>query len=292
MSARRRTLTRAVAAVAAVLSAFVLVPLGSASAVAPNCGKTIYKADGTPWTCTFADDFNGLSLDRTKWVPQVTATSGYGQSGACFMDSTQNISVLLGTLSLTARKTSKPFVCKDGSSSFVTQATSGMVTTYKTFSQAYGRFEFRALFPNTTQQGLQSSLWMWPADYFTYGVLSGEIDVAEWYSRYSDRAIPYLHYTNIDPTAQITNNYCLVKRGAWHTYRLDWTPSTITISYDNQVCLQNTALLPLGLLTPTPFNQPYILAMTQLLGSGDANAVTAKTPFPATTKVDYVHVWS
>lgn len=291
MPARTRALTRFAALTAALLAVALVVPAAPATAATavPNCGKTIYKPDGTPWTCTFADDFNGFSLDRTKWVPQVTATSGYGQSGACFVDSTQNISVLLGTLSLTARKASKPFICKDGSSQFATTVTSGMVTTYKTFAQAFGRFEFRASFPNTSTPGLQSSLWMWPDDLAASG--SGEIDVAEWFSNYSDRVIPYLKYLNVDPTAQVTNNYCLVKRGTMHTYRLDWTPSTITISYDDKVCLQNSSWSLLGLLTVTPFHRPFILAMTQMLGSGN-NAPTSRTPFPATMKVDYVRVWS
>ena len=42
---------------------------------------------------------------------------------------------------------------------------------------------------------------------------------------------------------------------------------------------------------PAPFDQPFIVALTQALGVG-ANAVTAATPLPATTQIDYVRVWS
>ena len=41
-----------------------------------DCGVTILKANGQAWTCTFADDFNGTTLDRTKWTPQEIFGSG------------------------------------------------------------------------------------------------------------------------------------------------------------------------------------------------------------------------
>ncbi len=292
MSARTRVLARASALVGAVLAVCLVVPVGSAQAASgQDCGQTIYKSDGTPWKCTFADDFNGSSLDRTKWVPQLTSTSGYNQGTGCFVDSPRTISQSGGQLQLSTIRENLPFYCASGSSYFGTWYNSGMVTSFTKFAQAYGRFEFRATFPDVGTPGLQSSLWLWPENYFTYGALSGEIDVAEWYSSYSDRVIPYLHYTPLLGDPNMTNNYCMVTRGQPHTYRLDWTPTSITISYDDKVCLRNTNWLPLGLLSPAPFNVPFFLALTQMPGAGD-NAPTWATPQVGTMKVDYVRVWS
>ena len=57
-----------------------------------DCGTSILKANGQAWTCTFADDFDGTTLDRTKWTPQEIFGTG-GNELACYVDSPENISV-------------------------------------------------------------------------------------------------------------------------------------------------------------------------------------------------------
>src|SRR5690606_29563291 len=116
----------------------------------------------TPWTCTFGDDFLGRSLDLAKWTPQLTATSGYTSGGECFTGAAANITQSGGTLKLVARKLWRPVVCASPRGAYATKYTSGMVSTYTKFAQAYGRFEIRAKFPGSRQPGLQSALWMYP----------------------------------------------------------------------------------------------------------------------------------
>ena len=97
----------------------------------------------------------------------------------CFENSPENVSVSGGLLNLTVEQTPAPFVCPS-LPPYPTQYTSGMVTTYKRFNQAYGLFEVRAKISGTTQQGLQTSFWLYPAK-LTYGPWpdSGEVDIAE-----------------------------------------------------------------------------------------------------------------
>jgi beta-glucanase (GH16 family) len=288
---RRRSLL-AIVALAIGLAGSQLTAPAVASTPATPCGPVIYKADGTPWTCTFADDFNGTKLDRSKWLVQTTATSGYDQGGACFLDRSSNVSVSGGHLNLMLRKSSSATTCQSGNSTFATHYSSGMISTYGTFSQTYGRFEFRATFQNTTQPGAQSTLWLYPLTY-SYGPWpnSGEIDVAEWYGTYPDRAVPYLHYAATQPDPDATNNYCYLSIGQPHVFDLDWNTLGLTISYDGNVCIRDTHWLPAGMLTPTPFDKPFFIALTQAPGVG-TNAPTSKTPNPSVLKVDYVHVWS
>ena len=262
----------------------------ASTTTASNCGGTaIAKSGGGSWSCTWDDEFDGSALDTSKWAVQTTAASGFATKPACFVNSPNNVSVANGVLSLTVRKEAKPFVCASPTGNFTTQYTSGEVMSYGKFAQAYGRFEVRAKFPATTVAGLQSSLWLFPYNYAKYGAwpASGEIDIAEEYSRYADRAIPFVHYsTTTDPN--VTNNYCMINNvNAFHSYTVEWTTSTITISYDGKTCITDYA----PTLAPGPFSQPFVVALTQALGVG-GNAFTTSTPLPATTQVDYVRVWS
>lgn len=260
---------------------------------APNCGTTIVKPGGSPWACTFVDNFDGARLDTGKWFVQQTDGSGFQGGGDCFVNSANNVKVANGVLSLTTRKEAQPFTCVSPYGNYTTSYTSGMVSTYTKFAQTYGRFEVRARFPAVKVAGLQSALWLWPANPTKYGSwpASGEIDIAEFYSVNADRAIPYIHYYTASVEASATNNFCMITdTSAFHTYVAEWTPSTITITYDGQTCLTHT-INPLAPLTGSaPFDQPFIVALTQALGVG-GNSLTGETLLPATTQVDWVRVW-
>ena len=260
----------------------------------PACGDAVAKPGGGRWTCTFADDFSGASLDGGKWVPVKTAVNGFRNGPECYVDSQDNVSVANGVLTLTARREAKPFTCASPFGSFTTEYTGGYVTTWRRFSQAFGRFEFRARFPDTKVVGVHSALWLWPDDAKRYGEspASGEIDVAEFYSAYPDRAVPYVHYVGdkLDPNA--TSTTCMIARPEdFHTYVLVWTPQTLTIEYDGNVCLVDD-WQPTTMAKPAPFDQPFYLNLTQALGNGANTFDAATTPVPATMQVDYVRVWS
>jgi beta-glucanase (GH16 family) len=261
----------------------------------PDCGGvTIPKAGGGDWACTFDEEFDGTTLNQANWAIQTTAASGFSAGPACFTGRARNVSVRHGMLSLTARKEAAPFWCAEPNGGFSTRYTSGEVLTYGRFSQAYGRFEVSARFPATTITGLQESLWLWPDDPTRYGAwpASGEIDIAEVYSLYADRAVPTIHYAPLVFDANTTNYFCLINDiSQFHRYAVEWTPSTITISYDGQTCLSDSWNPMWPLSKPQPFDQPFMVALTQALGVGVNAFDPATTPLPATTQVDYVRVW-
>jgi beta-glucanase (GH16 family) len=199
-----------------------------------------------------------------------------------------------GLLHLRALKELAPFTCDSPYGDYATSYTSGGVTTWGKFSQAYGRFEFRVKFPDTKIAGLQSSLWLYPVAH-TYGGWpnSGEIDIAEAYTSHPDRAIPYVHYdTAIADDPSVTAWFCNLDLSTFHTYVGVWTPTSITISYDGNVCMEHTWNAA-TLTGAQPFDQPFAVILTQVLGGGTTNAFNPDTtPLPATTDVDWVRVWS
>jgi beta-glucanase (GH16 family) len=179
----------------------------------------------------------------------------------------------------------------------MTQYTGGNVASKGLFSQAYGRFEIRASFPATTVPGLHSALWMWPLKQ-AYGTnwRSGEIDIAEYRTFHPSHPVPTIHYWSDEPDPDATSWNCAVYRpDLMHLYVLEWTPRTLTIKYDGRTCIVDNWLPSAPLTKPAPFNRPFFMILTQSLGMGlpSGNLFEAlKTPLPATTRVDWVKVWS
>jgi len=259
----------------------------------PSCGSTIYKSSHVAWQCTFADEFNGTALDTSKWSVLTTANSGFvtgpPSSVACYLNSPNNVSESGGYLDLTARKEATTFNC----SGITTQYTSGEVISYGKFSQTYGRFEVRAKLPQAVVAGLQEDFWLWPVDSSRYGAepASGEIDFAELYSQYPNLDVPYIHYVSASADPNVTAYNCTIDPTQFNTFALEWTTTSLTVLYNGQTCLSDVINPAAPLVAPQPFDQPFFLALTQALGIGTNSFDPATTPLPATTLIDYVHVW-
>jgi beta-glucanase (GH16 family) len=262
--------------------------LAAADTTAPNCqGTTPLGLTGT-WNCTFDDEFTGTTLNSAYWSAQLSSNSGLiaGNNG-CYVNSPNTISVSGGYLNLTARKVT-PFICHAAGYSFITSYESGMVSTYGKYDQTYGAFEVNAKLPATAVKGLQETFWLYPQT-LTYGPWpnSGEIDFAEFYSYLNGYDIPYIHYSNSANDPNVTAYNCIFNQNSYNTFGVNWTPTSITVLYNGQVCLTDT---------PTtgsePFNEPFMIALTQALGMGSSNGFQAGvTPLPATTSIDWVRAW-
>lgn len=285
----------------------------SKQTVAPlSCGtEQLVKSDGSNWVCSFKDEFDGAVIDRTKWLPQVTATSGFtmglSPGRACYLDDQDNISVANGYLNLTVRKEDKPFTCAPNTPvAFTTDYSSGQVSTYKLFSQQYGRFEVKAKLPPSRIKGLQETLWLWPNDPRKYGThpASGELDFGEFYSSFPDYNVPYMHYTydgfdtatdrNIVTlqSPKYNRNYanCALKPNDFNTFTATWLPGYIQYDVNGKPCVVNKYDSTTG--NPAPFDQPFFPILTQGLGVG-GNALDPNNPpeLPATLQIDYIRIW-
>ncbi len=274
------------------------VSTASASGPAPsnaNCQNTAPLGMPGTWACSFDDEFNGTSLDTTKWTPQLTANSGYTTGTAsgwpCYVDNPSTISESGGYLDLSVVQEAAPVSCADG---YSTPFEAGMVSTYGKFDQTYGAFEVNAELPPSVAKGLQETFWLYPQT-LTDGAWphSGEIDFAEFYSQYPTLDVPYIHYTEAasgDPN--VTAYDCTINQGAFNTYGIDWQPGTLTIYLNGNVCLVDHPNPAAPLTSPEPFNDPFFLALTAALGSGTDAYVPGTTQLPATTLVDWVRDWT
>jgi beta-glucanase (GH16 family) len=252
------------------------------------CGTRPRKSSRTYWTCTLAEDFDGTDLDRSVWRPQTGFPSGSDTGRPCYVDDPSVIAVRDGALHLSVREVPEPPDCP-GLKQQPTAHIAGMVSTYRLFSQQYGRFEARIKNTAAGTPGLQEAFWLWPDDRYNTAIwpAAGEIDISETYSQYPHLAVPFLHYTATDnggPVPGLNTAWdCLAERGVFNTYTLEWTASRLTILVNGQTCLVNRSADP-------AFQKPYIVALTQMLGTA-ANAYDGRAPLPATMTVDYVKIW-
>lgn len=269
---------------------------------ASECSSApIKKPNGTPYQCTFDEEFNGTALDATKWSPLTAAKAGIGQGQDCFVDSPNNISVSGGALNLTSRKEATSFICTGRKIAPTRPAlvTSGNVTTGGKFSQQYGRIELRAKIPDVKKPGLMQSFWLWPDKPYDQDPAgapwpaTGEIDIVEMFTTYPDRAIPNIHYVPDPADPNVTNTYCYIDRSQYHTYVLTWTPDTIRVDIDGYNCVLDHPKPKSPQVAPQPFNKSFYINLSSGLGvAGSANDyVEGSTPLPATSQVDYVRVW-
>ncbi|MCW2570413.1 MAG: glycoside hydrolase family 16 protein, partial [Frankiales bacterium] len=252
-----RPTSRAVLQVRAAGRVIRTVVVSPAAVATDACGTVLKKADGSAWSCSFVDQFNGTTLDRSVWTPQTAFAMGTQAAHTCYADDPSNVNVSGGSLNLSVRKVAIPAACAFGGLSGPTNYVSGGVMSYRTFSQQYGRYEARIKNTATKYPGLHEAFWLWPDDRVpstTVWPYAGEMDISETYSSYPTLSIPFLHYSsdafgNLVGTNTAWN--CYAPRGVWNTYALQWSPTKVQIFVNGKSCLTNTS-------GNSAFLKPYI----------------------------------
>lgn len=123
----------------------------------------------TDWQLVWSDEFDGNSIDATKWTHEVNCAGGGNNERQCYTDSSDNAYVVNGILNIVAlpaeEGAEKPY-------------TSARLVTRNKADFKYGRIEMRAQLP--FGQGSWPAFWMMPTD-SVYGgwPRSGEIDILE-----------------------------------------------------------------------------------------------------------------
>lgn len=227
------------------------------------------------WTVTFADEFNGSSLDTSIWATSRGPTSpGYGDpynpSSEDQYYLANNVSVTNGNLVFTIQKQTTngyPY-------------SSGMVQSGRNFSFPYGYVETRIKVPGST-------LGTWPAFWTVDAPVDDhwppEIDIFE-FGLTADKKRPAFNYhwgTNSNHQQSGMVNYGTTGTDYtqdYHVYGMYWDASRIQVYVDGQPGPSYTNATNI-----TKQNQYIILNLAVLKG--------ATPPSGTQMLVDYVRVW-
>ena len=229
----------------------------------------LLTVDGVAYRLTFEDNFDGDSLDGTKW--SLCPEWDRQDVGGAWRNS--ETSVHDGELWLRAR------IDDDGT------PVSGAVRTLGHFEQAYGYFEARILWPSTT--GFWGAFWMMCGDVGKEdgsAVSGAEIDIiesGECARRGVNHAIHWDGYGSAHKSvSKILSRVPELYEG-WHTYGLRWTEEAYIFYIDGEETWRTSE--------PGICEKPGYMKLTTEFGSWAAPIVPEE--LPDCCRVDWVRAW-
>jgi beta-glucanase (GH16 family) len=243
------------------------------------------------WQLVWSDEFNGTTVDTTKWTFETGNNNGWGNSEReYYTGRTNNAYVANGVLHIVARlETTNGF-----------PYTSARMKTEGQFSQLYGRIEYRARLPHGL--GFWPALWMLGTNITSVGwPACGEIDVMESKGIWTNQVQGTIHYSDSSNNhLSQTKVYTLPMSGDsvtnFHTYAIEWATNSIQWLVDSNIVQTWTSWSSSTGPYPAPYNQPFFILMNLAIGGNyvtnppDAT-INANTPFPGEMQVDYVRVY-
>lgn len=164
---------------------------------------------------------------------------------------------------------------------------SGVLTTEKSFSQKYGRFEVSARLPEGGQ-GLWSAFWLLPSfDQWPEGVaVLPEIDVMENLGHQPNTYHTTLHTNQTGELASFPHDHTLKAdlTRDFHLYSAVWTPASVSWYLDGKWMASHP--------TPADYTRPVHFLLNLAVGGSWPGSPDASTEFPASFDIDYVRAWT
>lgn len=259
----------------AVCSLFLLATAVAAPLSAQSCPTVVW-----------ADEFDGTSLDLSKWEPQIgdgcdIGLCGWGNNELQYYKA-ENATVSNGTLKITAKEER----VKNK------QYTSARLRTLNQGDFYFGRMEARIKL--TEGQGIWPAFWMLPTDEVYGGwPQSGEIDIMENVGHEPARVHGTIHYGQPYPDNSSTGAHYDLPSGkfsdGFHTFAIEKEQGVIRWYVDD--VLYSTK-------TPSdtdpeiwPFDERFHFLLNVAVGGNWPGNPDETTVFPQVLEADYVRVY-
>jgi beta-glucanase (GH16 family) len=249
-------------------------------------------AQGQTLSLVWSDEFNGASIDPTKWTFDIGNGAQAGNPGwgnnelEYYTSNSANAYVTNGFLHIHAQLQ----ITNTSEGTF--NYTSARMKTQGLFNKTYGRIEWRAQLPGgvgfwPALRSLGSNIDSigWPG--------CGEIDVVE-----NDGSDVYFEQGSIHSGTDATEVYNFTGGNSvtnFHIYDLDWMSNSITWSVDGVAYETQTSWgSSTGNPYPFPFNQPFFFLMNVAIGGdylGNPSTNAINPSLPGDMVIDYIRVY-
>lgn len=234
------------------------------------------------WNLVFEDNFNGTSLDQSKW--SYNYPWGRTHNHRAYMTDTM-VTVKDGILTIKAinkRHPSAPAGTNQWESSFGYLSfdyTSGAIHTQGKFGTTYGYIEGR--FKASSTSGTWPAFWTLNST----GEWPPEIDILEIPA---DRKVHHYYY-HYGPDWQNESSFGATHTGAdkslsFHTYGVEWGPNYMKFYFDGQLLNSYTN-------RPETSQGKNMYLIINLAIDGWAPTPPAEAVWPALYQCDWVRVW-
>lgn len=240
------------------------------------------------WQLVWHDEFDGTTIDKTKWEHEVNAQGGGNNELQYYTNRELNSYLENGSLVIQAQK--EHYTGPEGTREY----TSARLRTLKKGDWKYGRFEIRAKLP--FGQGLWPAIWMLPSEW-KYGgwAASGEIDIMELIGHEPNKVYGTLHYGSEWPDNVHTGKSYVLPQGNFsddfHVFALEWERTEFRWYVDGVHYQAQTKWHSSNGEYPAPFDQYFHLLLNVAVGGNWPGDPDNTTIFPQKMVVDYVRVY-
>ena len=253
---------------------FVMLLLGRATGAWAQCEKLVWQ-----------DEFNGPTIDPTKWVREVRNDDQGTHQLDHATDRPENSYIEDGKLVLKIIKEEYTGA----------HYTSARLKTHTKLDTQYGRIEARV--KGVYSQGNGFAFWMLGSDYESVTwPKCGEIDIFEQTGRLPSRNIGTAHYAGPDGRDAYSQGSVTLPNGRrwadeYHVMGIKWSPTAIEWYKDSP----DSVYFKLDLTNPIngyrPFNRPFFIILSVGMGGDLSGLPDATTVSPMTASIDYVRVY-
>ena len=249
------------------------------------------------WQLIWEDNFDGNSIDATKWIHDYGTGSQFGMwgwgNGELQYYQAENTTINNGIATIEVKEEPSGLVDSWNNTSYYS---SSKITTRGLFDFRYGKIEARI--KTLDGQGFWPAFWLlpsggsWPCD--------GEIDIMEqWGNNYLTNSTTGAAHIGTCPYSQSTHFYqnfsSYISSGSFaddfHTYSIIWEEDTITWFVDDvemfQITPSNYFSIPSQHDWPFNSNNWYLMINLAITQAGP----NANTVFPNNIQIDYVRVY-
>ena len=244
----------------------------------------VYDESNLTYELVWSDEFDGDTLDTTKWNYEIgNGSGGWGNNELqYYTNSTKNCFIENGVLNIKAIKENK------GTSAY----TSSRITTRGKADYKYGRFEARMIIPKG--RGIWPAFWMMPTN-SVYGGWpnSGEIDIMEHVGYDANRIYCTVHNeagNGMNGQQKGGNKIFNTIYDEYHVYAVEWFPDAMKFYVDDTLVFTYS---PSNRTQANwPYDQKFYMILNVAVGGnwGGAKGVDDSI-FPQTLMVDYVRVY-